>query len=74
ALIGVLVFGVEFLALLVPKIYLSNIIYFISRKINTLEVQKRLLLEEQQILKTDLEKCRFKSYFANITNFGVFSF
>ncbi|WP_367713197.1 hypothetical protein, partial [Helicobacter pylori] len=37
ALIGVLVFGGAFLALLAPKIYLSNNIYYISRKINTLE-------------------------------------
>ncbi len=32
ALIGVLVFGGAFLALLAPKIYLSNNIYYISRK------------------------------------------
>lgn len=53
ALIEVLVFGGAFLALFAPKIYLSNNIYYISRKINTLEDQKRLLLEEQQILKTN---------------------
>ncbi len=74
ALIGVLVFGGAFLALLVPKIYLSNNIYYISRKINTLEDQKRLLLEEQQILKNELEKERFKYYIENSENIGDIAF
>ncbi|RKU89307.1 hypothetical protein DB320_03735 [Helicobacter pylori] len=74
ALIGVLVFGGAFLALLAPKIYLSNNIYYISRKINTLEDQKRLLLEEQQILKNELEKERFKYYIENSENIGDIAF
>ncbi|GAA7131188.1 hypothetical protein ID0278_14680 [Helicobacter pylori] len=74
ALIGVLVFGGAFLALLAPKIYLSNNIYYISRKINTLENQKRLLLEEQQILKNELEKERFKYYIKNSENIGDIAF
>ncbi|RKV55815.1 hypothetical protein [Helicobacter pylori] len=73
-LIGVLVFGGAFLALLAPKIYLSNNIYYISRKINTLEDQKRLLLEEQQILKNELEKERFKYYIENSENIGDIAF
>ncbi|PUD24794.1 hypothetical protein KVC53_03575 [Helicobacter pylori] len=73
-LIGVLVFGGAFLALLAPKIYLSNNIYYISRKINTIEYQKRLLLEEQQILKNELEKERFKYYIENSENIGDIAF
>ena len=67
-------FGGAFLALLAPKIYLSNNIYYISRKINTLEDQKRLLLEEQQILKNELEKERFKYYIENSENIGDIAF
>ncbi len=74
ALIEVLVFGGAFLALFVPKIYLSNNIYYISRKINILEDQKRLLLEEQQILKNELEKERFKYYIENSENIGDIAF
>ncbi|WP_033794237.1 hypothetical protein [Helicobacter pylori] len=74
ALIGVLVFGGAFLALLAPKIYLSNNIYYISSKINALEDQKRLLLEEQQILKNELEKERFKYYIENSENIGDIAF
>ncbi len=74
ALIEVLVFGGTFLALFAPKIYLSNNIYYISRKINTLEDQKRLLLEEQQILKNELEKERFKYYIENSENIGDIAF
>ncbi|MFP6055645.1 hypothetical protein ACLF93_05190 [Helicobacter pylori] len=73
-LIGVLVFGGAFLALLAPKIYLSNNIYYISRKINTLEDQKRLFLEEQQILKNELEKERFKYHIENSENIGDIAF
>ncbi|AFI05245.1 hypothetical protein [Helicobacter cetorum] len=73
-LIGVLVVGGIFLALLVPKVYLSNNIYYTSRKINALEDQKRLLLEEQQIIKNKLEKERFKYYIENSENIGDIAF
>ncbi|CAJ99707.1 hypothetical protein [Helicobacter acinonychis] len=74
ALIGVLVFGGAFLALLVPKIYLSNNIYYISRKLNALEDRKRLLIEEQQVLKDRLEKEHFKHYIQNNEKVGNIAF
>ncbi|WQS94131.1 hypothetical protein E5D98_04380 [Helicobacter pylori] len=74
ALIEVLVFGGAFLALFAPKIYLSNNIYYISRKINVLEDQKRLLIEEQQVLKDKLEKERFKYYIQNNEKVGDIAF
>ncbi|WP_104747641.1 hypothetical protein [Helicobacter cetorum] len=74
SLLLVLIIGGIFLGMLVPKIYFSNNIYYTSRKINALEDQKRLLLEEQQILKNELEKERFRYYIENSENIGDIAF
>ncbi|WP_104713411.1 hypothetical protein [Helicobacter cetorum] len=73
-LLAVLILGIISIGVLVPKIYLSNNIYYVSRKIDALQDQQRLLLEEQQILKNELEKERFRYYIENSENIGDIAF
>ena len=49
------------LALFVPKIYLSNAIYYKSRNINKLLDDYEILKEENRLLNQKLEKIRFKT-------------
>ena len=59
----VIAFLLLVIALLVfmPKIYLTNEIYFTSRKINKLLDEYEILKEENRILKQRLEQERFKA-------------
>jgi cell division protein FtsL len=51
---------VAFLIVL-PKIYIKNQIYYISRDINNLHSQYSILKEENRYLKQKLESIRFKN-------------
>ncbi len=51
---------VAFLIIL-PKIYIKNQIYYISRDISKLHSQYEVLSEENRILKQKLESIRFKN-------------
>ncbi len=48
-------------ALIVPKIYLSNEIYYKSRSINKLLDNYEILKEEHRLLKQKLEYVQFKN-------------
>lgn len=48
------------LALSIPKIYLSNNIYYKSRNIQKLQTELDALREENKILKRSLEDIKFK--------------
>ena len=48
------------LALTIPKIYLSNNIYFKSRNIYNLQYELDALKEENKVLKRGLEDIKFK--------------
>lgn len=54
------------LIILVPKIYLTNNIYYASRDIAKLQTQKDLLTEENDRLKRELEKIKFKYLMMNL--------
>jgi len=58
-----IVFSFMFLALffLIPKIYLRNNIYYISKDINKLHVQYISLKEEHKFLKQQHEDAVFKN-------------
>ena len=49
------------LALFFPKVYLSNEIYYTSRKINKLLDQYEILKEENRLLKQKIEEERYKN-------------
>ena len=49
------------LALLVPKIYLRNNIYYISKDINKLQAHHIALKEENRILAQQLENMKYKN-------------
>ena len=49
------------LALLVPKIYLRNNIYYISKDINKLQSHNISLKEENRILAQQLENMKYKN-------------
>ncbi|MCH9813374.1 MAG: hypothetical protein K0U47_05455 [Epsilonproteobacteria bacterium] len=53
-----------FLALLVllPKVYISNQIYYHSKDINKMYNKYTALKEEQEHLKRELEKLRYQTY------------
>jgi hypothetical protein len=60
-LIGMLMtFGIAW-ALLFPKIYLHNTIYYKSRKIATLQREYQTLEEENRAIKRRVEAIRFKN-------------
>lgn len=46
--------------LFVPKIYLRNEIYYISREIGNLEIQKESLVAENRALRKKLEDSKFR--------------
>ncbi|BAF70138.1 hypothetical protein [Nitratiruptor sp. SB155-2] len=48
-------------ALIFPKIYISNQIYYKSRKINKLLDDYEILKEEHRLLQQKLEQIRFKN-------------
>ncbi len=58
----VVAYGVLCIVLLicVPRIYLSNSIYYYSRDINKLQTQSDLLKEENKRLQNELESLRYK--------------
>jgi regulator of replication initiation timing len=49
------------LALFIPKIYLRNNIYYVSKDINNLYAHYISLKEENKILKQQLEDAKFKN-------------
>ncbi|VAY88137.1 hypothetical protein MNB_ARC-1_1317 [hydrothermal vent metagenome] len=59
----IIVFGTIFiiLALFIPKIFLRNNIYYISKDINKLYFQNISLTEENKFLKQQLEKMKYKN-------------
>lgn len=59
----VLVYMVMFVAfmLILPKIYIKNQIYYMSRDINKLYGEYSILKEENRVLKQNLENIRFKN-------------
>jgi len=59
----IIIFGVLFLALIIwmPKIYLQNNIYYISKNINKLYSQYISLKEENKFLEQQLEKMKYKN-------------
>jgi cell division protein FtsL len=58
-----LVYMVMFVAflLILPKIYIKNQIYYMSRDINKLYGEYSILKEENRVLKQNLENIRFKN-------------
>lgn len=54
------------LLILIPKVYLSNNIYYFSRDISKLQNQKEILSEEKRGLQKDLDEIRVKHIFDNI--------
>ena len=58
-----LVYMVMFVAFLVilPKIYIKNQIYYMSRDISKLYGEHSILKEENRVLKQNLENIRFKN-------------
>ena len=59
----ILVYMVMFVAflLILPKIYIKNQIYYMSRDINKLYGEYSILKEENRVLKQNLENIRFKN-------------
>nr|WP_034558164.1 hypothetical protein [Helicobacter muridarum] len=58
-LIAFLLLGL-ILSIFLPKIYVSNNIYYISRSIAKLQAEKELLLEEKQRLNRNIESIKNK--------------
>ena len=58
-----LVYMVIFVAflLILPKIYIKNQIYYMSRDIHKLYSEYSILSEENRVLKQNLENMRFKN-------------
>ena len=59
----ILVYMVMFVAflLILPKIYIKNQIYYMSRDINKLYGEYSILKEENRVLKQNLKNIRFKN-------------
>lgn len=59
----ILVYMVIFVAflLILPKIYIKNQIYYMSRDIHKLYSEYSILSEENRVLKQSLENMRFKN-------------
>jgi cell division protein FtsL len=55
-----LALGVAFLVIL-PKVYIKNQIYYISRDINKLDTEYSILEEENRYLKQKVESIKFKN-------------
>ena len=49
------------LALFLPKIYITNQIYYISREIGDLSGKRDVLLEENRELRLKLERMKYKN-------------
>jgi len=49
------------LLLALLKVYLSNQIYYKSKKINKLQIEVQALKEENNILKTNVQKLKYKN-------------
>ena len=53
------------LAIFLPKIYIANQIYYISRDIADISGKRDMLLEENRALSIKLEKLRYKNQILN---------
>jgi len=53
------------LALFLPKIYIANQIYYISRDIADISGKRDMLLEENRALSIKLENLRYKNQILN---------
>ncbi len=60
-LITILVLVALFLAAVFPKIYLQNQIYYKSREISKLKREYDALFEENRLIKSKVERIRFKN-------------
>nr|MBP3724101.1 hypothetical protein [Campylobacter sp.] len=49
------------LVIFIPKIYITNKIYYISRDVSELREELNLLLEENRELRTKLQQIRYKN-------------
>lgn len=65
ALLGVLAMLLIILTLYIPKIYLRNNIYYVSRDINKLYDNYISLKEENRFLAQQLEDMKFKNQIMN---------
>jgi len=52
-------------SIVIPKVYIKNQIYYISRDIHKLYAQNSMLQEENAYLKQKLESIRFKNQVLN---------
>ena len=57
SVLGILVIS----AILMPKIYLRNAIYYSSRDVTKLEHEYEILRKEHDLLKADVEAFRYKN-------------
>lgn len=60
-LITALLFMLVFSAILMPKIYLRNTIYYESRDVTKLEHEYAILQEEKDLLKAKVEAIRYQN-------------
>lgn len=60
-LLSVLLMVILFLAILFPKIYLHNQIYYTSREIAKLKREYDALKEENRLIRAEVETIRFKN-------------
>jgi len=58
---NIVIVSIFVLVLLIPKIYIANYIYFDSIKINNLLNEYYSLKAENSILKSKIEKLKFKN-------------
>ena len=57
------------LAIFLPKIYITNQIYYVSREIADLSGKRDVLLEENRELRIKLEQIRYKHQISDQLNF-----
>ena len=61
----VMVYLAVFIAIFLPKIYIANQIYYISRDIADISGKRDMLLEENRALNIKLENLRYKNQILN---------
>lgn len=68
-----LVFLAIFIALVVllPKVYISNQIYYLSREVSELNSKKDVLLEERSLLSSKIEEISYKQQILPMVNQNV---
>ena len=56
------------LVIFLPKIYIANNIYYLSRDVSEISGKRDVLLEENRALRSKLENLRYKNQILNISN------